>query len=208
MTSIRDVAKLAGVSPSTVSRVINGTAKVDEEKMQRVLNAISETGFKPNEVARSLFKKSSRIIGVIAPDIENPFFTEMAKAIEGEAYARGYRMTLCYSENKPEKEKESIRMLSRMNADGIILMTNNEEIDAEVKDCGIPVVAVDRRINADGELAFVEADHYGSQASDPVWVQKYCKYLRTTEVFQCQRQISGICRHLQTVRTGSPEPGM
>ena len=68
----------------------------------------------------------------------------MAKAIEGEAYARGYRMTLCYSENKPEKEKESIRMLSRMNADGIILMTNNEEIDAEVKDCGIPVVAVDR----------------------------------------------------------------
>ena len=159
MTSIRDVAKLAGVSPSTVSRVINGTAKVDEEKMQRVLNAISETGFKPNEVARSLFKKSSRIIGVIAPDIENPFFTEMAKAIEGEAYARGYRMTLCYSENKPEKEKESIRMLSRMNADGIILMTNNEEIDAEVKDCGIPVVAVDRRINADGELAFVEADH-------------------------------------------------
>ena len=62
MTSIRDVAKLAGVSPSTVSRVMNGTAKVDEEKMQRVLNAISETGFKPNEVARSLFKKSSRII--------------------------------------------------------------------------------------------------------------------------------------------------
>ena len=58
MTSIRDVAKLAGVSPSTVSRVINGTAKVDEEKMQRVLNAISETGFKPNEVARSLFKKT------------------------------------------------------------------------------------------------------------------------------------------------------
>ena len=69
MTSIRDVAKLAGVSPSTVSRVMNGTAKVDEEKMQSVLNAISETGFKPNEVARSLFKKSSRIIGKIAPDI-------------------------------------------------------------------------------------------------------------------------------------------
>ena len=160
MTSIRDVAKLAGVSPSTVSRVMNGTAKVDEEKMQRVLNAISETGFKPNEVARSLFKKSSRLIGVIAPDIENPFFTEMAKAIEGEAYAQGYRMTLCYSENKPEKEKESIRMLSRMNADGIILMTNNEEIDAEVEKCDIPLVVVDRRIHAKGELAFVEADHY------------------------------------------------
>lgn len=160
MTSIRDVAKLAGVSPSTVSRVINGTAKVDEEKMQRVLHAIDETGFKPNEVARSLFKKSSKIIGVIAPDIDNPFFTEMAKAIEGEAYLNGYRIILCYSENKPEKEKESIRMLTRMNADGIILMTNHEEIDAEVENCGIPVVVVDRRIHADHEVAFVEADHY------------------------------------------------
>ena len=201
MTSIRDVAKLAGVSPSTVSRVMNGTAKVDEEKMQRVLNAISETGFKPNEVARSLFKKSSRIIGVIAPDIENPFFTEMAKSIEGEAYARGYRMTLCYSENKPEKEKESIRMLSRMNADGIILMTNNEEIDAEVKDCGIPVVVVDRRIHAEGELAFVEADHYeGGKLAARHLIQCGCRNIvnisGTTEVFQCQRQISGICRYL------------
>ena len=62
MASIREVAKIAGVSPATVSRVMNGTANVDEEKKQRVLEAIQETGFKPNELARALFKKSSKII--------------------------------------------------------------------------------------------------------------------------------------------------
>ena len=65
MISIREVAKMAGVSPSTVSRVMNGTAKVNEEKRQRVLNVIKETGFKPNEAARTLYKKSAKIIGVI-----------------------------------------------------------------------------------------------------------------------------------------------
>ena len=74
MTSIRDVAKLAGVSPSTVSRVMNGTARVDDEKRQKVERAISETGFKPNEVARSLYKRSSKIIGILVPNIINPFF--------------------------------------------------------------------------------------------------------------------------------------
>ena len=82
MTSIRDVAKLAGVSPSTVSRVMNGTARVDDEKRQKVERAISETGFKPNEVARSLYKRSSKIIGILVPNIINPFFNELAGAVE------------------------------------------------------------------------------------------------------------------------------
>ena len=78
MTSIREVAKIAGVSPATVSRVMNGTANVDERKKQRVLEAIEKTGFRPNELARALYKKSSRMIGVIVPDIENPFFSELS----------------------------------------------------------------------------------------------------------------------------------
>jgi len=80
MAGIREVAKLAGVSASTVSRVMNGTANVDEDKKQRVLAAIEETGFKPNELARALFKQSSKIIGVIVPNIENPFYNELAKS--------------------------------------------------------------------------------------------------------------------------------
>ena len=81
MASIREVAKRAGVSPATVSRVINGTARVDEEKRERVEKAIEETGFRPNELARALYRKSSKIIGVIVPDIENPFFSELANCL-------------------------------------------------------------------------------------------------------------------------------
>lgn len=160
MTSIRDVARLAGVSPSTVSRVINGTAKVEEDKMQRVKQVILETGFKPNEVARSLYKKSSKIIGMIVPNIENPFFNELAGAIEEEAYENGYRLTLCNSNNNLEKEKENMDLLSRMNADGIILMTNQGEIEEEIKNCRIPVVMIDRQVQQKHQIVSVQSDHY------------------------------------------------
>ncbi len=133
MASIREVAKLAGVSPATVSRVMNGTAKVDEEKKQRVLRAIDETGFKPNELARALFKQSSKIIGVILPDIDNPFFSEAAKAIEAEAFRQGYKILLCYSDNNDEKEALNIQMLIQMKADGIIIMTNGEETGKNIE---------------------------------------------------------------------------
>ena len=160
MTSIRDVAKLAGVSPATVSRVMNNTANVDSVKRQRVEQAIKETGFKPNEVARSLYKKSSRIIGVIVPNIENPFFNELAGAIEEECDKKGYRLTLCNSNNDLEKEKRNMNLLSRMNADGIILMTNQKEIKEEVRKCQIPVIMLDRQVGTGSEIAYIQSDHY------------------------------------------------
>lgn len=88
------MAKLAGVSPATVSRVRMGTANVNEEKKKRVEAAIKDTGFQPNELARALYKKSSKMIGMIVPDIENPFFSELAKAVEDTAYQNGYRILL------------------------------------------------------------------------------------------------------------------
>lgn len=160
MISIREVARLSGVSPATVSRVMNGTAKVDEEKKQRVLKVVNETGFIPNQVARALYKKSSKLIGVVSPNIENPFFNEMASAIEAEAYQNGYRMLLCNTDNDTEKEIESIRILSRMNADGLVLMTNNEEVTEEIEKCPMPVVVLDRQINTRKKIAYIQSDHF------------------------------------------------
>ncbi|MGO5052799.1 LacI family DNA-binding transcriptional regulator [Lachnospiraceae bacterium LCP25S3_G4] len=178
MSSIREVAKLAGVSPATVSRVMNGTAKVDEEKKQRVEQVIRETGFKPNEVARSLYKKSAHIIGVIVPNIENPFFNEMAKAIEEEAYRKGYRLTLCSSNNNIEKEKNNIDLLGRMNADGIILLTNEEEIYEKIRDSKIPVVVLDREISNHNEVACIQANNYeGGRMTIEYLLQCGCKHI-------------------------------
>lgn len=160
MISIREVAKLAGVSPATVSRVMNGTARVDEEKRARVERVICETGFRPNEVARSLFKRSSRTIGMVIPNIENPFINELAKAVEGEAYRHGYRLMLFNSDESRDKEIESIRMLEGMNADGVILMTNHDDHQKELTDFQIPVIMIDRRIDYGQGISWIQSNHY------------------------------------------------
>ncbi len=160
LISIREVARLAQVSPATVSRVINGTAKVDDEKKNRVLAVIKETGFVPNEVARSLFKKSAKIIGLIVPSIDNPFFTQMASAIEKEADANGHRMLLCNTDDDPEKEKVMIQMLMSMNADGIIITTSNKEINSLIEASQIPIVVTDRRPQHATNCSYIHCDHY------------------------------------------------
>ena len=160
MGSIREVAKKAGVSPATVSRVINGTANVDPIKKELVLAAIDETGFKPNELARALFKKSSKIIGVIVPNIENAFFGELARAIEEEAYRNNYRILLCNSQNNTQKELLNIQTLNQLNADGIIIMTNSENLASQIGKCRVPFVILDRKIEGLNEIAFIEANHY------------------------------------------------
>ena len=160
MASIREVAKRAGVSPATVSRVINGTARVDEEKRERVEKAIEETGFRPNELARALYRKSSKIIGVIVPDIENPFFSELAKAIEKEAYEQEYRILLCNSDDQKEKELANLQMLAQLQADGVILMTNTGEKSQSYEAVSMPIVFVDRRLDEMGQTSVIEEDHY------------------------------------------------
>lgn len=160
MASIRDVAKLAGVSPATVSRVINETANVDQEKKQRVLKAIDETGFRPNELARALFKQSSKIIGVIVPNIENPFFSELAKAIEEEVYKNGYKMLLCNSNDNEEKELMNIQMLNQLKADGLIIVTNSNKTLKELEENSFPIVLVDREVSSMNEIAILKSDNY------------------------------------------------
>lgn len=160
MASIREVAKLANVSPATVSRVMNGTANVDDEKRARVLKAIEETGFVPNEVARSLFRKSAKILGLVIPSIENPFFTQMAGAIEKEADAHGYRVIIYNTDNDFEKEKNALQMLTSMNADGIILTRIDEKLLPYVEATKVPVVITDSCFLEGKDVTYIYSDHY------------------------------------------------
>lgn len=161
MVSIREVAKLAGVSPATVSRVMNGTARVDPEKRERVLQVIEQTAFVPNEVARSLFKKSAKMIGLIIPSIRNPFFTQMASYIDEAAHRTGYRVFLCeVGSGDLEREKAALQMLVSMNADGIILASTNDDIQPYVEQCRLPVVALDARLGAANANAYLCCDDY------------------------------------------------
>lgn len=164
MATIKDVAKMAGVSPATVSRVINGSANVNEEKRKIIFEVIEKLDFKPSEVARSLIKKTSRTIGLLLPGIVNPFFSQVAEAVEKTASKYGYKTTLCISYGNLEKEKEYINSLQLANADGIVVISENEQLEDFLDYINIPIVALDRFSTVtkgdESKYSFVTVDNY------------------------------------------------
>ncbi|BBP92760.1 hypothetical protein BsIDN1_63780 [Bacillus safensis] len=104
MATIKDVAKAAQVSVATVSRVLNDTGYVHSDTKIRVTQAMQELNYFPNEVARSLFKRESRLIGLILPDITNPFFPQLARGVEDEIHAHGFRLLFGNSDEDRAKE--------------------------------------------------------------------------------------------------------
>lgn len=176
MISIREVARLAGVSASTVSRVINGTAKVEPEKKARVLRVIEETGFVPNEVARTLFRKSAKTIGLIVPSIRNPYFIELASHIDAYALQCGFRPFLCNTGYDPEKEKAAVQMLVSMNADAIIVTSCSEHLQETLNNCPIPVVALDAALYGTDVEACIYCDYYeGGRMATEYLLEKGCQ---------------------------------
>lgn len=160
MISIREVAELAGVSAATVSRVMNGTAKVNPEKQERILKVIEETGFIPNESARVLFRKSSKTIGLVVPSIRNPYFTELASCVEDIALKYGFRALLCCTEYDFEKEKSALQMLMSNSADAVIVASCSEQIRDLLNHCSIPVVALDAMLMSANVKASIFCDYY------------------------------------------------
>jgi LacI family transcriptional regulator len=144
MVNIYDVATLAGVSPATVSRVLNG-ARVSLPMAERVRAAAAELDFTPNRTARTLRKQNSEVIALIIPDIENPFFTSLARGVEDRAQASGYSVVLCNSDEDPAKEARYIGIALSEHMAGVILAPASDHSDLS----GLiarkrPVVAVDR----------------------------------------------------------------
>src|SRR5437899_7088561 len=103
MATIYEVAALAGVSPATVSRFFNGLP-VSEEKAGRVRDAAAKLKFTPDKTARRLRNRSSELIALLIPDIENPFFTALARGVEDRAQASGFSVVLCNTDDDPDKE--------------------------------------------------------------------------------------------------------
>ncbi|MGE6226788.1 LacI family DNA-binding transcriptional regulator [Paenibacillus chitinolyticus] len=143
MATIRDVSKLAGVSVATVSRVINQKGYVHEDTLQRVHKAIKMLNYVPNDVARSLSKKSTKTIALFVPDITNPFFNELALAVEKVTQLYGYTTILCNTNESAKIERQYIQNLKQKYIDGFIMATNTLT-EEEIDQLDIPMVAVDR----------------------------------------------------------------
>jgi LacI family transcriptional regulator len=149
MATIYEVAALAGVSPATVSRVLNGTA-VSAEKSRLVRDAAAQLKYTPNRTARSLRRQHSEVIALIIPDIENPYYTSLARGVEDAAQAAGYSVVLCNTDEDPAKESVYLDIAISENMAGVILApaSDHSELDSLVAK-GRPIVAVDRHTGVD-----------------------------------------------------------
>lgn len=154
---IRDVAKRAGVSVGTVSRVVNGHPSVTLAKRERVQSAIAELRFRPDAFAQSLRKRTSNTIGVIIPDIRNPFFAELMQCIEIRARVLGYSVLFVSSHEDPQADADHIEAFAARKVDGILLLPSTGATSAS-KVGGVPIVVVDRPIEGHPAVA---ADNHG-----------------------------------------------
>ncbi|MBP7496017.1 MAG: LacI family DNA-binding transcriptional regulator [Spirochaetales bacterium] len=173
MSTMYDVAHRAGVSVATVSRYFNG-GYVSSSSRKAIDEAITFLGYKPNRIARTLSIKSSRVIGLVVPSVTNPFFPELARAVEGEASRKDYQVLLCNAEDSVEKEKRFIDALTSSFAEGIISSTGN--CGPYYEENGIPVVSVDRELSTGAP--HVTSDNYsgGRMACDHL-AEKGCSRL-------------------------------
>lgn len=146
MPTAKDVAKQAGVSASTVSRVMNNDPRISPETRDKVLKCIEETGYRINNIARSLKTNKSRTIGFLCPELSNDFFMKIAEGIENELSRSGYSMVVCTSNGTVRGEEDRIWFLYEKCIDGLILIpaTNSGKHLQWVKELQIPVVLADR----------------------------------------------------------------
>ena len=145
LPTVADVAQLAGVGAITVSRVVNGNGYVADEKRKRVEDAIQKLGYRPNQAARILKGHKARMIGLIVPDLSDPFFGMCVAAVEEFAFERGYMTLIVASQRNKEIEKGEVDMMMSQNLAGLLIVPShpNDRLERLASN-GIPIVALDR----------------------------------------------------------------
>ena len=176
---ISDIAKQLDVSITTVSFILNGKAeekRISKGVVEKVTKLVEELDFKPNQLAKSLRTGKTHIIGLFVEDIANPFFANVARLIEENAYKRGYKIFYCSTENKPAKTKELIAMFRERYVDGYIITPSEgieEEVNALLKS-NLPVVLFDRYL-PDLDVDYVVVDNLNGtfQATNHLFEEGY-----------------------------------
>lgn len=173
-TKLTDVAKLAGVSPTTVSRVINHYPAVSEETVRLVKKAMKELNYQPNAFARGLHGKSTNLVGILLPNLNDSLYADLTIELEKQLHSLGYLTTICVSQNDKEKEQDFINQLLNNNAAGLI--TASHALSAKnYNNLGFAITAFDRKIQ---QIPYVHTENYdsGFQAAEYL-VFNQCKQI-------------------------------
>lgn len=172
---IRDVAKVAGVSPTTVSRVLNNRGYISDETRKNVYQAMEKLNYLPNDLARSLYNKRSNLIGLIVPTTSNPFYGELTARIEHHCAENGLKVLLCNSLYNLEKEEKYWEMLRRNQVDGVIVCTYNRGL-IDYDNHHLPTVAFDHYLSS--RIPVVSSDNYtGGELATTHLISKGCKQI-------------------------------
>ncbi len=177
--TIRDVARLAGVSTATVSRVINDDPRISAETRSRVLTSVARLNYKVNTIARSLKINRTYTIGFITPEIANDFFMTVAQGVENELRARGYDMIICNSNEDPSQERERLELLVEKCVDGFIIIPSSAEgghFDL-LRDLQLPVVLVDRLVHGfETDAVLVDNEGGSFNAIEHLWMEGFRRF--------------------------------
>jgi DNA-binding LacI/PurR family transcriptional regulator len=181
MANIKDVAKKAGVSPATVSRVINGQPYVGDGVRERVQEAIRELRYRPNRVAQRLRAAKSHLVGVILSDIRNPFYTMALEGIEQTLSGQGMSVLICNSGIKAERENDFIKLMLAEGVSGLILAPRREtsEVLNEAVNYGLPVVVIDRRMTKPITDVVLADNHNGARLAVQHFVEQGYRRIAT-----------------------------
>ncbi|HIP99778.1 TPA: LacI family transcriptional regulator, partial [Candidatus Bipolaricaulota bacterium] len=206
--TIREVAARAGVSVSTVSRVLNGrdAKHMRPETKARVLQAIEELEYTPVKAARSLRRQRTQVIGILLPDISNPFFSLLARGVASVAFESGYSTLICDSDHSVEKESRYLDILLAEGVEGIVFVPVGRPDMGRVQRLlrrGIKIVAADRRVEG---LPGVWADNRGGSRELTRYVlnlgyRKICYIAGPEEVSSARERLAGFLDAVEEERT-------
>jgi LacI family transcriptional regulator len=195
--TIKEIAKLTGVSTATVSRVLNNNGRFSEETRKRVLKAAEKFDYRPNIVAKSLRTSLSKTIGVVIPDITNEFFASIVLAIENYCIPKGYSVFICNTSEDQEKEKMYINDIEAKGVDGLIYLSANNENPIDLTKYSFPVVCMDR-IPYGENMVVVQSDNFsgGYQATTEL-LKQGC---RNILLLRDERDMSAVINRFEGYR--------
>lgn len=210
--TIKDIAREAGVSITTVSRVLNNKEEgMSQKTREKVLRLMEEVNYQPNKLARGLVTKRSNMLGLIVPNISNPFFPELCRGAEDEANKRNYSLIICNSDDQSQKEENYLRLLQEQQVDGILLSSKNrlsKTSKNQLQSGKIPYVLFDRgeeATNQSGVFLDNKRGGYlaGKHLTDLGHIQIACM-TGPTEIQNSQQRLSGFQRALMEVTVELP----
>jgi len=214
--TIKDIAARAGVSISTVSRVVNQSVRVDPATEERVHEAIAALGYRPNLLARSFRRRITHTIGLLVPDNSNPFFAELARVIEDAGFAEGYSVILCNSDLSEAKQSRYVDVLLDKRVDGIVMtstgLISDEETDrdiARIRQASVPCVVIDRDLGDEPVDQLLVDNHEGGYLAARHLLERGHRHIACvvgpSDLTPSAGRIAGFRRALDEVGLDLPE---